>query len=218
MIQLFPDQDVLVAGLRVGRLTAIGDCKIGAGRRKVLFRCDCGSYTAVPSSAIKRGFTKSCGCLHRESASANGKRRRTHGKSVGPTRKLYDVWRQMHRRCYDSACKDYPMWGGRGIGVCHEWSDVAAFCAWAESSGYREGLTIERVDNMAGYSPGNCQWIENERQAENTRRRRPITVNGETMGLCDASRRFGVPYTTIVARLNRGLSGEEAVCNSATTS
>ncbi len=136
---------------------------------------------------------------------------KTHGCSIGARRKLYDVWRQMRRRCYDPACKDYPLWGGRGIGVCHEWHNPRAFCEWAEQNGYADGLTIERVDNDSGYSPGNCTWIPNERQARNTRRIRYITAFGQTKSASDWARETGISYTSLIMRLNLGWSPERAL-------
>lgn len=118
--------------------------------------------------------------------------------------KLYHVWRQMQQRCTNPAHKDYPAWGGRGITVCAEWSDPLAFKAWAESNGYRDGVTIERIDNMAGYSPGNCRWISNRLQAKNTRRQRMVTIDGVLMDVADLARSSGINYTTLITRLNLG--------------
>ena len=60
----------------------------------------------------------------------------------------------------------YDRYGGRGIKVCDEWeNDFQAFYNWAMSNGYRDDLTIDRIDNDGDYEPSNCQWIT---QAENT--------------------------------------------------
>jgi hypothetical protein len=36
-------------------------------------KCECGNELDVRSKDLKRGFTKSCGCLHKETSSQNGK-------------------------------------------------------------------------------------------------------------------------------------------------
>ena len=134
-----------------------------------------------------------------------------HGCSSGPRRKLYDVWRQMHRRCYSPACKDFPAWGGRGITICQEWHDVRAFCAWAESAGYAAGLTIERVDVNGNYEPGNCRWIPNEKQASNTRRLTFLEAFGETRRIDEWAAITGIKYRTIKMRLALGWDAEAAL-------
>lgn len=134
-----------------------------------------------------------------------------HGCSTGQRRKLYDVWRQMLRRCYEPACKDYPAWGARGIAVCDEWHEVQAFCEWAASSGYQRGLTIERVDVNAGYSPSNCRWIPNELQASNTRRLTFIEAFGERRRVDEWAAIAGIKYRTIKMRLALGWTPEVAL-------
>lgn len=135
----------------------------------------------------------------------------THGCSTGARRRLYDVWRQMHRRCYAPACKDYLAWGGRGIKVCPEWHDVRAFCAWAEASGYRRGVTIERINNDSDYSPENCRWIPNERQASNTRRLGYLDAFNQRRRIDEWALLVGLSYTTLKTRLRLGWSAEDAI-------
>lgn len=198
---------MITPGMRVGRLEVLHPVTT-MHRSAHRCRCDCGQEKDIVNCYLVRKLTHggaaSCGCARRDAASGNGKRNRTHGMSVGVSRKLYDVWRQMHRRCYDPAAKDFPAWGGRGISVCEQWRVVGNFCEWAWSSGYKTGLTIERVDNDAGYSPGNCRWIPNKQQAKNTRRRRFLAAFGKTQGLDDWSAETGISYRTLVTRLTAG--------------
>ncbi len=125
---------------------------------------------------------------------------KTHGKSET---KLYKVWGSMKARCQNPNDKSYFLYGARGIKVFGTWNRFEPFCAWAMANGYREGLTLERVDNNSGYSPSNCAWIPKSKQSSNTRRCKLITWRGETRILRDWARKLGLPYCVIQARLKK---------------
>ncbi len=184
-----------------------------------VWRCHCGEEfvrrgAAVRLAAKRRGST-SCGCAGVAARSANGKANRVHGLTVGPWRRLYDVWRQMHRRCGDEQCADFSAYGGRGIRVCAEWSDVETFVSWARASGYRVGLTIDRVDVNDGYRPSNCRWVESLVQGSNIRKNRLLTVAGRTMTVSAWARETGLHVQTILRRLNAGWSADRCVSSAA---
>lgn len=65
----------------------------------------------------------------------------------------------MRSRCNSPNLPDYKYYGGKGITVCSEWDEYLVFKEWCVNNGYREGLTIDRIDSNKGYYPGNCQWI-----------------------------------------------------------
>lgn len=92
-------------------------------------------------------------------------------KNISPTTtRLYSIWQNMKQRCTNPKATEYANYGGRGITVCAEWlHDFKAFEDWAYSHGYREYLTIDRVDNNKGYSPDNCRCVTMEDQARNRR-------------------------------------------------
>jgi hypothetical protein len=81
--------------------------------------------------------------------------------------KLYHIWDSMYQRCLNPNSSGYHKYGAKGIGVCADWLDAYNFMGWALLNGYRDGLTIERVDFTKDYSPQNCTWIPAEYQAQN---------------------------------------------------
>lgn len=195
-----------IAGQRFGKLTAVQPDHAVSGRWKWLFKCDCGgecvrfSYVMVRERG--KGTQSSCGCEQHL---------RTHGLS-SQFKKLNWVWGAMRQRCFNPSNKDYPNYGGRGITICEEWSDFAKFKEWAVTTGYREGLTIERVDVNGHYEPDNCTWLVNERQALNTRIIRKFEYHGKQYTIRELSELSGIPLRTLKGRLtNYGWSVERAV-------
>lgn len=185
-----------------GKLTVI-EFSHSDGRAHWVCQCECGNKKVRSSSSLlcKKRPVRSCGCIV-------GKHNITHGLSGS---KLYDVWRQMLRRCYDDSCKDYLNYGKRGIRVSSSWHDVSNFVAWAKQSGYRNGLTIERVDVNGNYKPSNCVWIKNKLQARNTRKVTRLTYKGETKPLLEWAEIFKVNPRTVKGRLSLGWSVEKAL-------
>lgn len=168
--------------------------------------CDCGRTVPVVSGDLRSGKTKSCGCYHDECCS---KRRYKHGKSGS---NLNWIWRSMKARCYNHKNKDYKNYGGRGIEVCDSWKrDFSSFMEWSVSNGYREGLSIDRIDGDKNYCPENCRWTTAKAQANNTRANRKISFGGETHTVSEWSEISGINYRTLVQRLNSGWSAERAL-------
>lgn len=191
------------------RLTAIGFVDVNKFRSaRWLWRCTCGALRIIVASNVKGGHAKSCGCLERETTTAARRARRiTHG---GRTRPEYRVWNAMRGRCENPTDHAYRHYGGRGILVCERWRKFANF--FADMGERPSGMTLERIDNDKGYSPDNCKWATRIEQANNTRRNRMLTLNGQTMNVSDWARHLGIPYGRLNTRLNElGWSEERAL-------
>lgn len=189
-----------IAGRKFGRLTVQKRAGTAKDRHVTwLCRCDCGNMTTATGSRLRSGETQSCGCLNKE---INRDKVKTHGMTKS---RLYGEWRGMKERCTRASHPSYPNYGERGITVCQEWSDsFEAFRDWALSNGYRDDLTIDRIDNDGNYEPGNCRWITLKEQQRNRRNNRLITHDGRTQPMKQWAEEKGIPCNTLRARLNRG--------------
>ena len=129
-----------------------------------LFECQyCGEEFEARTTHIKRGHTKSCGCLSGEK----------HGLT---SHKFYNTWKHMVDRCSNPNNKDYIHYGARGIIVCEEWLDIRNFVDWAERTyPNTKGVSLDRIDNGKGYSPENCRWADATTQILNQRKRKDNT-------------------------------------------
>ena len=87
--------------------------------------------------------------------------------------KLHPIWKSMRQRCYNTNAKQYEDYGGRGIRVCIRWRrSFKLFYNWAIKNGYKEGLSINRIDNDGNYTLDNCNFVTREYNNLNQRIRK----------------------------------------------
>jgi hypothetical protein len=198
---------LLESGQKFGRLTVIkldyikeyiSPKGFKQKQKFYLCKCNCGNECVILQNNLQTKRTLSCGCLHLELLKNNFLK---HG--LANTR-LFSIWTNMKTRCYNNNGTDYSNWGGRGITICDEWkNDFKVFYDWAMDNGYKDNLTIDRIDNDGNYEPSNCRWATAREQALNRHNNHLITYNGETHTMKEWSEIIGIDYKTLSNRLNK---------------
>ena len=123
---------------------------------------------------------------------------------------IYRRWQHMVQRCINPNDRDYARYGAKGVQVCERWRDFANFL---EDMGTppSDVHSIDRVDVTGNYEPSNCRWATPREQANNRRTTRYLTIRGETKPLSMWCEQYGIGSKTVLHRLKRGMSHEEAI-------
>lgn len=197
-----------LTGLRFGRLCVVKKAEMPDkyGHYRYTCKCDCGKTTIVSRSDLTMFRTQSCGCLRNEST------RKFHLKHDKSNDRIYVIWSGMKRRCYNPHDLSYKYYGGRNIKVCDQWKDdFVSFYQWAMDNGYRDDLTIDRIDVDGDYTPCNCRWIPRKEQVNNKRDNHYVTIGGVTKRITEWCAVSPVSTTTIYERIRSGMDIEKAI-------
>ena len=96
-------------------------------------------------------------------------------------KRLYAIFSQMKNRCYNYNSKDYKNYGAKNIKIYDEWlNNFYEFQKWSMNNGYKENLTIDRINVNGNYEPSNCRWILKEENSRFKSTTNYITINGIT--------------------------------------
>jgi hypothetical protein len=137
-------------------------------KRYALYECPhCGKHIRVEKRKVENNGQKSC-------SKCRGENMKTHGMR---NTKIYNVWDGMLQRCNNKNSSSYIYYGGKGVSVCNEWSTFEGFWDWAKN-GYKEGLTIDRINSNGNYEPNNCRWVTMSVQSRNTTRKQSNNKTG----------------------------------------
>lgn len=78
--------------------------------------------------------------------------------------KLYVRWLELRRRCRTPRQDSYKR---KDIWWSSYFDDYENFRIWSLNSGFKEGLSLDRIDNSKGYSSENCIWTDRTTQQYN---------------------------------------------------
>lgn len=185
-------------GNKYGKLEVIKllrEEKYASGQKKYVWlcKCDCGETCEKDNSMLLSAKMPSCGC------------QKLHYKTHSMTHtRIYNIWSNMKTRCYAKSClsKTYQK---RNIKVCDEWKNsFIAFYNWSMQNGYKDNLSIDRIDNSGDYEPNNCRWTDKITQENNTSKNVLVLINGEVHTLAEWGRIMNISPKRIKRRVENG--------------
>lgn len=111
---------------------------------------------------------------------------------------LYKAWAGMKTRCLNPKNSRYSFY--KNIKICDKWMSFSGFLEDMGDS-YKSGLSLDRINNLGNYEPGNCRWADATIQANNRRSNRFITIEDKTQTLEQWIREFGLKSSTVRQRI-----------------
>lgn len=194
-----------------GNFKVINDLgyKLGVSSKKeyryLICECtDCGRSCEGMVQSFRKSYIK-CDC--------------TIGiRSIEHWKRINRIYIGMKARCLNKNAKKYEIYGGKGITVCDEWIDSCRpFAEWSLKNGYKENLTIDRIDSSLGYSPANCRWVTLEDNSRYTKRSTPINKILEIKELLkkghkrrDISVLVGISYD-VISNIDKGIRWADVI-------
>lgn len=192
-----------LTGQRFGRLIVLNkEPNLKSHSTRWRCKCDCGNIVIVYASSLKSNATQSCGCLWKERTTKHG----MYGT------RIYRIWDGMKNRCHNPNFKKHQLYFDKGIKVCDEWkNNFMSFYNWSIQNGYKNNLTIDRIDVNGNYEPSNCRWVDYEVQNNNRSINREIEYNGKNYSIKQLSEIYKIKKETLNSRLRNGWSIEKTL-------
>lgn len=173
----------------------------GTKFRQVLCKCEyCGETSIQDLSGLIR-YKRQCSC--------QGNVNIVDDKI---DKKLRNSWSHAKNRCNNPNDPRYLSYGFRGIKMCIEWeNNFKLFKQWALENGFKEELTLDRIDVNDDYSPDNCRWVSQEVQQNNRTNNKYYTIKGETKTLAQHSKELGIEKSKLLYRIKHNWTDDRIV-------
>lgn len=116
------------------------------------------------------------------------------------------IFGDMKFRCYSDKCKGHnaKSYKDKGIKICDEWlNDFDKFYEWSITHGYKNDLTIDRIDTDGDYCPQNCRWVSHKEQMRNRTNTVKVEHNGEIHTVTEWAEILGIELNTVYNRIKR---------------
>ena len=193
-----------ITGMRFGKLTVLKNEKSDKHRNSMwLCECDCGNKIIALGKDLRSGKKHSCGC------DIKRKKPEYHGMS---DTNLYRRWTDMRERCDNPKNENYSKYGAKGVKVCEEWENsFLSFYNWSMENGFKEELSIDRIDPFGNYCPENCRWATFETQINNKRGSVIMELNGEKKTFTQWCKLYSICPNTVRKRMKRGYTFIDAL-------
>lgn len=162
-----------------------------------LCECECGNKKVINGRLLTSKHTQSCGCLYYTQNNKHNTR-------------LYKILDGIKGRCLYPKNNRYKFYGAKGIKLCREWYDFKNFEKWALNNGYKDNLSIDRIDTNGNYEPSNCRWVDRITQARNKTNNKLITYKNETHCLTEWAEILNIRYNVLKDRIYRKWDIEKA--------
>ncbi|MDC2867530.1 hypothetical protein [Bacillus sp. BP-3] len=172
-------------------------------------KCECGNEVIFARYQLEKSIVYSCGCQKSRLLSESRSKGKVYNKRLN---KIFDGMKQ---RCTNPNCPNYKHYGARGIKMCEEWVEsYDNFYWWAMENGYKDDLSIDRIDVNGNYSPNNCRWIPQSLQQRNKRDTIRVEINGELLTLPEICEKYSLSKAAVFYRYHRGYRGKELISKS----
>ena len=170
--------------------------------------CDCGNICIRDSYNLRNNIMPKCNeCAKIEIGNKNRKYKYRN-------KRLYRVYTNIKTRCFNNNNQDFIRYGKRNISICKEWlgtNGFSNFQDWALNNGYKDNLTIDRINNDGNYEPSNCRWVDRTIQSNNRRTNLILEYNNKKDTLANWSRTLNIPYYYIQYRIYKGKNIEQII-------
>lgn len=167
----------------------------GGGVRELVVQCDCGRPEhRVSENNFRNKKIVRCNACAKSAANETRQKFYLHYAGACPNlaqrRRLLNRISAAHTRCYSPNAKQYASYGGRGIRIywkeihgdepmgvegrgrvlkTRKWRyEMLAYVVALPGSG-DPSLELDRIDNDAGYSPGNLRFVSRQKNSLNKR-------------------------------------------------